>query len=120
MQGVEILTSAQVATEWAFNWNAFWIAFGVVFVIAVFAMIIACVQYGFDWFVVLVVCVAGAMFGGIIGSLFGGACEIPTLYETQYKITISDEVSMTEFCEHYEVIEQDGKIFTVREKTNER
>ena len=39
-----------------------------------------------------------------------------TKYETQYKVTISDEVKMDEFCEKYEIIEQDGKIYTVRER----
>lgn len=35
----------------------------------------------------------------------------------EYKVTISDEVSLTEFYEKYEIIEQDGKIYTVRERT---
>lgn len=39
--------------------------------------------------------------------------------EIKYQVAISDQVLMTEFYEHYEVIDQDGKIFTVREKTNE-
>lgn len=39
----------------------------------------------------------------------------PTAYETHYKVLISDEVSMNEFLEQYEIIDQEGKIFTVRE-----
>ena len=34
----------------------------------------------------------------------------------EYKVTISDDVSLTEFNEKYEIIEQDGKIYTVRER----
>lgn len=34
----------------------------------------------------------------------------------EYKVTISDEVSMTEFMEKYEIFEQDGKIYTVRKR----
>ena len=116
MQGVEILTSAQVATEWVFNWNAFWIAFGVIFAICIIAMIIDSVRYWFEWSLMLVVCVAGAILGSMVGTLLGDLCKIPTTYETQYKVTISNEVSMTEFYEHYTVIDQDGKIFTVKEK----
>ncbi len=119
MQGVEILTSVQVTTEWAFNWTAFWIAFGVIFVVGIFAMIMTFIQEGFYGPVLLIVCVGCAILGSMLGVLFGTICETPATYETQYKVTISDEVSMTEFYEHYEVIEQDGKIFTVREKTNE-
>jgi hypothetical protein len=33
-----------------------------------------------------------------------------------YEVTISDSVSFNEFNEHYKIIEQDGKIFTVEEK----
>ena len=34
----------------------------------------------------------------------------------QYQVTISDDVSMTEFNEKYEVIKVEGKIYTIREK----
>lgn len=34
----------------------------------------------------------------------------------KYQITISDEVNFTEFNSKYEVLEQNGKIFTVIEK----
>jgi hypothetical protein len=34
----------------------------------------------------------------------------------QYKVTISDSVSMVEFNEKYDVIEVEGKIYTIREK----
>lgn len=36
--------------------------------------------------------------------------------EYEYKVIIDDNVSMTEFYEHYEVVDQDGKIFIIREK----
>lgn len=118
MQGVEILTSAQVATEWAFNWTAFWIAFGIITT----TLFLGSLAYLIDdicVFVVVMACIMSSIGGGSIGLLVGQIGERPTVHETQYKVTISDEISMTEFYEHYEVIEQDGKIFTVREKTNE-
>ena len=34
----------------------------------------------------------------------------------EYNVIISDEVSLTEFNEKYEIIEQNGKIYTVRER----
>lgn len=39
-----------------------------------------------------------------------------TKIETRYDVTISDEVKLTEFNEKYEIIEQKGKIYTIREK----
>lgn len=118
MQGVEILTSAQVATEHVFNWTAFWIAFGIV---AVLVLLYAMIYFYDDICAITVIVgfVTSLIAGTLLGTLVGKISETPVAYETQYKITISDEVSMTEFYEHYEVIEQDGKIFTVREKTNE-
>ena len=37
----------------------------------------------------------------------------------QYQVTIDDEVSMIEFYEKYEVINVEGKIWTIREKERE-
>ena len=118
MHGVEILTSAQVATEFAFNWTAFWIVFGIITSLLLLYSLI----YMRDDICVLVVLVSltvSSICGGLFGLFVGKIGEKPISYETQYKVTISEEVLMTEFYEHYEVIDQDGKIFTVREKTNE-
>lgn len=119
MQGVEILTSAQVATEWAFYWPAFWITFGVGFGICLIAGIWLTITDECEWSIIPCLCFVGVILGILGGSVLGDMARIPIVYETQYKVTISEEVSMTEFYERYEVIEQDGKIFTVREKTDE-
>ena len=116
MNGVEILTSEQVATEWADNWTGFWIVFSVIVGILLIVGIISAIQQNSFGYIILTI-----MMGGLFGYMFGllplKLYQTPTAYETQYKVTVSDKVSMTEFYEHYEVIEQDGKIFTVREKT---
>ena len=54
--------------------------------------------------------------GLVVAIPCGGSNRVPTNYETQYKVTISDEVSMNEFNEKYEIINQEGKIYMVREK----
>lgn len=115
MNGVEILTSAQVVTETAWNPTAFWITVFIVF----FIFFIADIFMSCDTmeFTPLVVCIiVGVIYGCMFGTGMGALFEMPVTYETQYKATISEEVPMTEFLEHYEVIDQDGKIFTVREK----
>jgi hypothetical protein len=111
MQGLEILTVAQVATDYSFNTIGFLIA--AIVVIGVFVAI------GIEEMEVFPYCVGGLVAGLILGVLVGGITGQPTDYETQYKVTISDEVLMTEFLEQYEIIEQDGKIFTVREHKGE-
>ena len=37
-------------------------------------------------------------------------------YETRYQVTTDDSVSMNEFQNKYEIIEVEGKIYTVRER----
>ena len=115
MTGIEILASQEVATAWTYNWAVFWIpacALMIIFVaIGIWEAIQECnVVY---FFMVL-------LFGTII-SFFGGLgvvgiTETPIAYETQYKVTISDEVSMNDFLECYEIVSQEGKIYTVRER----
>ena len=119
MQGVEILTSAQVAIEWSFNWLIFWIVFGAALGVCLISSIWYVITDQCDWVIIPVVSIAGIILGSMFGAGLGKITEIPADYETQYKVTISDEVSMTEFYEHYEVIDQDGKIFIVREKSND-
>lgn len=43
-------------------------------------------------------------------------CLIPKdEYETRYQVTVDDSVSMNEFQDKYEIIEIEGKIYTVKE-----
>lgn len=120
MQGVEILTSAQVVTERTTNWTAFWIMCTIIFAIFLVVGIKQYLKY-YDISDIIGFSLVGIVFGSLGGVLIGcGALSTPADYETHYKVTISEEVSMANFYQYYEVIGQDGKIFIVREKTNER
>ena len=45
---------------------------------------------------------------------------IPNAKTVEYKVTINENVSLIEFNEKYEIIEQNGKIYTIKEiKTNQ-
>jgi hypothetical protein len=116
MSGVEILATEEVAIAWAsWNWKGFLLTVGLCFLVAIVAGVLAGVSD--DWelgvIIFLVVFIAGgALFGTLIGCTTGGPIE----YETQYKVVIDDSVSMNEFTEKYEIIDQDGKIYIVREK----
>ena len=116
MTGVEILTSSEVATQFAFNWTVFWIVggitLGIVTIIGIHSYVSGECDFGIIPYLFFIGLVAGVMLGSLIGKVLSKATE----YTTEYKVTISDEVLITEFYEHYEVIDQDGKIFTVREK----
>ena len=76
-------------------------------IVALFALL----KYGCDsWkeFAILVVCVVLFIVSG---------CLIPKdKYETRYQVTVDNSVSMNEFQNKYEIIEVEGKIYTVRER----
>ena len=57
-----------------------------------------------------------SLLGGFLGLLARFSFSTPTKYEAHYKITIDDSVSMNEFLENYEILDQEGKIYTVRER----
>ena len=117
MTGVEILSTQEVATAFTFNLalaaTVLGVIFGVLAVIGIIAMLIEGDES------ILVIFLIGGLIGGLLfGSIAGSGDRIPTEYETQYKVTISDEVSMNDFLEIYEIVDQDGKIYTVRERND--
>lgn len=118
MEGVRILASEEVAVAWeTWNWEAFWIAVGIFFVIGLVSGIIFGLQeQEFSAFLImsLTMFIAGSAIFGLVAG-FGIHGNV-TDYETHYKVIIDDDVSMNEFYEHYEVIDQEGEIFTVRER----
>lgn len=115
MDGVEILAMKEVATAFTFNWIASFICFGVIFTIFILVGFAMSVHFD-DWRQMIVGLIAGTLLGAAFGCAFGCGLETPTKFENQYKVIISDEVSMNEFLDRYEIIEQEGKIYTVRER----
>ena len=60
----------------------------------------------------------GLLIGMVAGLLFAAVVGITEIeYYPTYKVTISDEVSMNDFMDKYEILNQDGKIYTVKERT---
>lgn len=114
MTGVEILAVEQVATKYAFNWGAWGLCVGVGIVFCAIIGVVTGLSYYSKWTDFLTGVCIGLIFGGIIGLLPGFTTK-PIEFENRYKVTISEEVSMVEFMERYEIIDQEGKIYTVRE-----
>ena len=118
MSGVEILATEEVAIAWAsWNWKGFLLTIGIAFVVGIIAGLLAGIHddSGLGITIFLLIFIAcGGLFGVSVGCTTGEPIE----YETQYKVVIDDSVPMDEFTEKYEIIDQDGKIYTVREKEN--
>ena len=115
MAGVDILAIEQVVNKSEFN--------GIDLIIGTLLAIIICVFIGlliqdtvprteYIGIIITVFLIIELTITIIIGLAFPKNIE----YELQYKVTVSDEVKMNEFMKRYEIIEQKGKIYTVREK----
>lgn len=61
----------------------------------------------------VVLFILGAIFMGIVS--WGEYRTSTPVMEPRYEVYVEDSVSMNEFISHYEILEQDGVVFTVRE-----
>jgi hypothetical protein len=117
MPGIEILSTTEVAIEYTYN---YWLA-GIIYLFLVISCtILGAVVYYTNHSTWLEGACIGILISGLLGLfLFAAVCIVsaePSVYETQYKVTINESVSMVEFLDKYEIIDQEGKIYTVREK----
>jgi hypothetical protein len=115
MTGVEILATQEVATVFGMNWNALLVTVVPSGLFGAFLFGVCLIELWNWWQRVLF----GFGIGLVISLLVGGAAfqnDRTLVYETQYKVTISDEVQMNDFLERYEIIDTEGKIYTVRER----
>lgn len=68
----------------------------------------------FSEFVFAAVCFS--IIGCIGGSFFCAANNF-SLAPERYEVIVSDDVSMNEFIERYEIVEKNGQIYTIEVKT---
>ena len=109
MTGIEILNSFEVPIEYAFNWVVALVSF---IIIAIFMVILVIITDG-EWWVGLII---GFLAGVMLGIMLGCAAQVPSKYETHYDVLISEEVLLMDFLEEYEIVGQEGKIYTIRER----
>lgn len=119
MDGIEILNQTEIMKS-VWSWDVFWTTF---FLFLGLSLIISFI-IGLDRFEVLNSLIMGAIIGIISGGVMGGTFasiiyQVPSgTYE--YQVTISEDVNFVEFNEKYEIIKQDGKIYTVVEKDTDK
>lgn len=107
LEGITVLTQTEYEDA-SLLW--FFIPFFVVMLlIAITGAIAGCN----DW-VVMVAVLAGIVVGGI--------CYVQAMRPTgeyRYEVLIDESVSMTEFYERYDVIDQRGEIYKIKEKNDD-
>lgn len=123
MNGVEILNKIPVygIAEWAlYTLVIILIAVPLVFVIYAIVQVVKNYEH---WSYIIYNTFIGIFIGLFIGVLFvvfSEKTEIAydknNIESYKYQVVISDEVKFNEFNKKYEIIEQDGSIYTVQEK----
>ena len=123
MNGVEILNKIPVygIAEWALHTPVI-ICIAVPLVFVIYAIVQVVKNYK-HWSYILENTFTGIVFGLLIGILFvvfSEKTEIAydrnNIESYKYQVVISDEVKFNEFNKKYEIIEQDGSIYTIQEK----
>ena len=115
MNGIEILSQKEVVTATACNMNA--VVIGVIATIVIMFIIDAFVAWHeCDGKYIILFLIFGLLLSGITAMMIASETSYATAYETHYKVTIDDTVSMNEFSEKYEIVSQEGKIYTIKEK----
>ena len=116
MDGVTILNTI---TENVSNTAVFVVLliFSIVAIILSFIALIAVSDkfYEFNGFVIIYIITGITGISFFIVSIVGLNTP-PQEPQTLYEVTISDEVSFTEFTSKYEIIEQRGEIYVVKER----
>ena len=122
LPGVIILDSYQYVSEYsAFKTGPFLLTCLAIFlgwIILIFAILIgldgnfSSLKDSVVWFFTLFASSLMTIFIGALVSL--GFQGDPIEYTTVYKVTTTDTVSMNDFTDMYEIIEVEGKIYTVK------
>lgn len=110
MNGVEILSSETIYNTIL---PEYFLAIGFILGFVFVAIMASCFVY--DRIIAGLICIGLALTFGIVGSL-GDTYSKTDINHIEYKVTIDDSVSMNEFLDKYEIIDQEGKIYTVKER----
>lgn len=117
MSGIEILSMTEVATEYTYN---YWLAGTIYLLLVIGCGILGAVVAHMEHISWLEGAGIGILVSGIVGLfLFAIVCTVseePIAYETQYKVLLDESIQLTEFLEKYEILDQDGKIYIIRER----
>lgn len=123
MNGVEILNKIPVygIAEWALYTLV--IIFTVIPLVFFIYAIVQVVKWHEHWLCIICNTFLGILVGLFISTLFVVFAEKTEIaYDKnniesyKYQVVISDEVKFNEFNDKYEIIEQNGNIYTIQEK----
>lgn len=110
MNGVEILSSETIYNTILPDWCLILGLMGAfVFIYVTIKLFADC--YDIAPWISLLVTIAFTVV-----AILGGIPNKNNVDYIEYKVTINDSVSLTEFLDKYEILDQEGKIYTVKER----
>lgn len=110
MNGVEILSSEIIYNTILPQWGL-GVGLGCGFIFVMLLITSIANEHGIGAILSVVAIVASIVIAGL-----SDTTNKNSINHIEYKVTIDDTVSMTEFINKYEILDQDGKIYIVRER----
>ena len=111
MEGITILNTIEVmASTWGFSIMGLIVAIVTLFILigTIFSLI---KDWRLEAFLLILLVISGVFVSLMC---FNTANEYFDYYK--YQVIIDDSVSLTEFMEKYEILDQEGLIYTIKEK----
>lgn len=125
MQGVHILNTTEILENPSWTINLINVGSFIAIIGAIFMIVTMIIAHKFTYKTIKTMAVASlstiivGLIVVIITSITSSQKLIPT-GRCQYEVTIDDTVSFTELNDQYEVIEQRGKIWVLKDKEESR
>ena len=116
MDGITVLSQSEITTKPCWIWIFLFVSLFVI----ILGVVLATICASFNKKIGIKLGTVFTIFGIVlffIDWICGAIIKVPTRKYT-YKVTISDEVNFVEFNNKYEIIDQDGLIYTIKEKEN--
>ena len=114
MDGITVLSQSEITTKPCWIWIFLFVSLFVI----IFGVVLATIWASFNKKIGTKLATIFTFLGIVlffIDWLCGIIITVPT-GKYEYKVTISDEVNFVEFNNKYEIIDQDGLIYTIKEK----
>lgn len=112
MEGITILDTIIIAqTTIGWSWGGFAAAILVIISLVIYTISLS---ESTTATIPIITLFTSLLFVGISVALFSTATELPNII--QHKVLIDESVNLLDFYEKYDIIEQEGKIFTIQEK----
>ena len=116
LEGIEVLNKTEIMAVPEWVGTACMICAGLIVIGAIVSLIFIISDKIKFWIPVLFTIVS--CLGFVVFEKLNDALTTEPTGKYEYQVTVDDSVTMNEFYDRYEIVEVNGKIYTIREKEN--